>query len=68
MKRIIITETDDGVEVEQFYKEPPDEDWKLLEDDHHGGVVEFQRLFHHGMREMKMKHMKRDRVLKIKEN
>lgn len=68
MKKIIITETDEGVEVEQFYKEVPDEDWRLLETDneiqHFGGVVGFQRLFHHGMREMKLKHMhaKRDKV------
>lgn len=66
MKRIIITETDEGVEVEQFYKEISDEDWRLLEDeiDHHGGVVGFHRLFHHGMREMKLKHIhaKRDKV------
>lgn len=68
MKKKIITETDEGVEVEQFYKEVPDEDWRLLETDneiqHFGGVVGFQRLFHHGMREMKLKHMhaKRDKV------
>jgi len=69
MKRIIITETDDGVEVEHFYKDPhADEDWKLLEDNneinHYGGVVGFHRLYHHGMRETKMKHMKAKREKK----
>ena len=68
MKRIIITETDEGVEVEQFYKDTSDEDWRLLKDnnevDHYGGVVGFQRLFHHGMREVKMKHMKTKREKK----
>ena len=68
MKRIIITETDTGVEVEQFYKDISDEEWRLLKDnnevDHYGGVVGFQRLLHHGMREVKMKHMKTKREKK----
>ena len=64
MKKIIITEDDNGlVEVEEYYKGPyVFDDWKLLETEKdiqaHGGITKFTSLFHHGMRQIKIKHIK----------
>jgi len=70
MKKIIITEDDEGVvEIEQYYKGPHAfNDWELLETEEdvrkNGGIVGFTRLLHRGNREIKMKHMKAKRVKK----
>jgi len=57
-RRIIITETDNGVEVEQFLVERNGDVHKA---DDTENPMDIHRLFHQAMRETKMKHMKAKR-------
>lgn len=54
MKRIIITETDDGVEVEQFLIDNCGD----LHKDESEHFMDIHHFFHQAIREVKMKHIK----------
>ena len=60
-RKIIITETDDGVEVEQFLVE---RNGDVHKDESSENPMDLHRLYHQAMRETKMKHMKAKRVKK----
>ena len=60
-RKIIITETDDGVEVEQFLVERNGDVHKT---DDTENPMDIHRLFHQAMRQTKMNHMKAKKVKK----